>query len=278
MIKLIASDLDGTLIPEGTQTMEPGFTEVLTELLDRGYLFYAASGRQYANMRRKFEGFEDRIGFVCENGALAMEHGEQQYIQEIPWDRARAIAEDIMSFPKTEICLSGVKACYIQPRTAWFEDQLLHVLKNDCEIFRSLEDIDDRIVKIAMYVHDFSENAGRIQTFFAEKYGDYADFVRGGNDWLDMILKDSGKGRALRAVMEQKGLMPDEIMVFGDNQNDISMLELTPNSFAMAHARSDVQAHAAHTCESVTAYLRVFLKESSCSTRGVNSNGDKDML
>ncbi len=54
MIKLIASDLDGTLIPEGTQEIEPGFMEILEELLDRGYLFYAASGRQYANMRRRF--------------------------------------------------------------------------------------------------------------------------------------------------------------------------------------------------------------------------------
>lgn len=260
MIKLIASDLDGTLIPEGTQTMEPGFLEVLEALLDRGYLFYAASGRQYANMYRKFGAFADRIGFVCENGSLAMEHGEQQYIQEIPWERVRAISGDIMSFPQAEICLSGVKACYLMPRTAWFEDQIRNVLKNDCVTVRSLDEIDDRIVKIAAYIYDFQENADRIQAFFGEKYGDYADFVRGGNDWLDMILKDSGKGLALRAVMEKKGISADEIMVFGDNQNDISMLELTPNSFAMAHARPDVQAHAAHTCVSVTEYLREFLK------------------
>lgn len=79
---------------------------------------------------------------------------------------------------------------------------------------------------------------------------------------MDMILKDSGKGRALRAVLEQKGLTPKEIIVFGDNQNDISMLELTPNSFAMAHAKPEVQAHASHTCVSVTEYLRTFLKKS----------------
>ena len=54
MIKLIASDLDGTLIPEGTQEIEPGFFEVLSELLDQGYQFYVATGRQYANVRRLF--------------------------------------------------------------------------------------------------------------------------------------------------------------------------------------------------------------------------------
>lgn len=256
MIQLIASDLDGTLIPEGTQEIEPGFLEVLEELLDRGYFFVAASGRQYANMVRKFETYADRIGFVCENGALAMENGEQQYILEIPWEKARAIAEDVMSFPETEICLSGVKACYIQPRTEWFAHQLTQVLKNDCVTFQHLDDIDDQIVKISAYVYDFPANAKKIQRFFAEKYGDYADFVLGGNDWLDMILKNSGKGPALEAIMKKKGLGPEEIMVFGDNQNDISMLELTPNSYAMAHARPDVQSHAGHTCVSVTALLR----------------------
>lgn len=263
MIRLIASDLDGTLIPEGTQELEPGFMEVLNELLGRGYLFYAASGRQYANMLRKFEQYADRIGFVCENGALAMEKGEQQYILEIPWEKARAIAEDIMSFPETEICLSGVRACYIQPRTEWYHRQLTEVLKNDCVIFKSLDEINDQIVKIAMYVHDFQKNAPKIQSFFTEKYGDYADFVRGGNDWIDMILKNSGKGLALKAIMEKKGLSPEEIMVFGDNQNDISMLELTPNSYAMAHAKEDVKIHAGHTCPSVTAFLRGFLNKES---------------
>ena len=42
-MKAILFDLDGTLIPEGTQEMEPGFFEVLSELLDRGYQFYVAS-------------------------------------------------------------------------------------------------------------------------------------------------------------------------------------------------------------------------------------------
>ncbi|MBS6395801.1 MAG: Cof-type HAD-IIB family hydrolase [Clostridiales bacterium] len=265
MIRLIASDLDGTLIPEGTQEIEPGFMEVLEELLDRGYLFCAASGRQYANMQRIFEGFRDRMVFVCENGALAMENGEQKYILEIPRDRVNAIAEDILSFPETEICLSGVKACYIQPRTEWFEHQLFHVLKNKCEIFETLDEIDDTIVKIAAYIHDFSENGKRIQTILNEKYGEYAKFVMGGNDWLDMIVNHSGKGLALEAILEQKGLKTNEIMVFGDNQNDISMLELTPNSYAMAHAAEDVKKHAGHTCVSVTETLReFFLTSNNC--------------
>lgn len=260
MIKLIASDLDGTLIPEGTQQVEEGFFEVLQELLDRGYMFYVASGRQYANIRMVFSDFADRIGFVCENGAMAMEQEQLEYVLEIPWEKARAIAEDILQFPELDICMSGVKACYIKPRTEWYEDQLVNVLKNKCVIFDDLDEIDDRVVKIAMQVYDFPKNAERFQRFFQEKYGDFADFVYGGNGWLDMMLKDSGKGLALDHILKKKGLTPDELMVFGDNQNDISMLQLTPNSYVMAHAKPDVKAYGAHTCAGVTAFLKEFLK------------------
>lgn len=263
MIKMIASDLDGTLIPEGTQEMEPGFFEVLSELLDRGYQFYVATGRQYANVRRLFDAYADRIGFVCENGALAMAQEQQQYILEVPHEKAIAIAEDIMSFPETDICLSGVKACYIQPRSDWFEDQMVNVLRNKTKMFQELSEIDDQIVKIAMYIYDFPKHADRIRALLNEKYGDFADFVWGGNDWLDMIQKNSGKGLALQAILKEKGWKPEELMVFGDNQNDISMLELTPNSYAMEHAKPDVIPHASHTCKSVTEKLREFLKEQS---------------
>lgn len=275
MIKMIASDLDGTLIregammkegssrPEGTSPIEEGFFEVLDELLDRGYLFYVATGRQYANARRLFDSYADRIGFACENGALALEREEKQYVLEIPREKAMEIAEDILQFPETDICLSGVKACYIRPRTAWFEDQLTQVLQNKTERFEKLEEIDDQIVKIAMYIYDFPKNAERIREFFVKKYGTFADFVCGGNDWLDVIMKNTGKGRALQAILEKKGLKPEELMVFGDNQNDLSMLELTPNSYCMAHAKPDVKAHAAHTCESVVQTLRQFLEAES---------------
>ena len=263
MIKMIASDLDGTLIPEGTQEMEPGFFEVLSELLDRGYQFYVATGRQYANVRRLFDAYADHIGFVCENGALAMAQEQQQYILEVPYEKAMTIAEDIMSFKETDICLSGVKACYIQPRSDWFENQMVNVLKNKTKMFQELSEIDDQIVKIAMYIYDFPKHADRIRALLNEKYGDFADFVWGGNDWLDMIQKNSGKGLALQAILKEKGLKPEELMVFGDNQNDISMLELTPNSYAMEHAKPDVIPHASHTCKSVTKKLREFLEEQS---------------
>ena len=79
-----------------------------------------------------------------------MAQDQQQYILEVPHEKALAIAEDIMSFSETDICLSGVKTCYIQPRSDWFENQMVNVLRNKTKMFQELSEIDDQIVKIAM--------------------------------------------------------------------------------------------------------------------------------
>ena len=259
MKKLIVSDLDGTLIPEGTQTIDPDFWPALDRLLEQGYLFYAASGRQYANMRRLFADYGDRIGFISENGSVVTEAEQVVFVDELPPQLMREVAEDMMHFPMAEICLSGVKACYIKPRTEWCANQIENVLQNVTGRFESLDQIDDRIVKSSIYIHDFEKHVGEIQGYFQERYGEYADFVLAGNGWLDMILKGSGKGKALNFVLERKGIDPEDVVVFGDNQNDISMLEAVPCSYAVESAKPEVKTHAARTCASVAGVLREIL-------------------
>ena len=51
MIKLIASDLDGTLLQDGTQELTPRAISLIHSLTQKGIHFVAASGRQYTNER-----------------------------------------------------------------------------------------------------------------------------------------------------------------------------------------------------------------------------------
>ena len=49
MIKLTASDIDGTLVPEGTNELNEDIYEVIRRMQEKGILFAAASGREYAS-------------------------------------------------------------------------------------------------------------------------------------------------------------------------------------------------------------------------------------
>ena len=52
MIKLIVTDIDGTLLPEGTHSLDPEYFEVITRLREKGIQFAAASGRHWKSSWR----------------------------------------------------------------------------------------------------------------------------------------------------------------------------------------------------------------------------------
>ena len=69
MIKLIASDVDGTLIQDSTPDLYPEMVETIRSLKEKGILFCAASGRQYPSLRNVFREVADEIAYIAENGA-----------------------------------------------------------------------------------------------------------------------------------------------------------------------------------------------------------------
>ena len=69
MIKLIATDLDETLLPEGTFDLNPEYYEVIRELKKRGILFVAASGRHSTSIRRLFECVSEDVVILFCNGS-----------------------------------------------------------------------------------------------------------------------------------------------------------------------------------------------------------------
>jgi hypothetical protein len=258
-IKLIVSDLDGTLIPEGTTELEDGFKEALNQLLDQGIEFYAASGRPYPSIKSLFPEYRNQIGFICENGSMVVEMGRISQMNTIPDFLAREVSEQLIENRHTDVLISGATRGYICPKTQWFQENMKQNIKNEFTCIEHFDEIQEPVVKIATYIYDFEQHAESLRQELTKTYGEYADFVYTGNDWLDMIMKGTGKGAALKNLMERKGLRPEEVMVFGDNENDISMLQLTPNSYAKNHSAPHVKENAGYECESVTKILKGLL-------------------
>ena len=65
MIRLIACDIDGTLLPPGEKRLDPIYFDQIDRLAKQGIRFAAASGRQYTNLRRLFAPVADRIDYIC---------------------------------------------------------------------------------------------------------------------------------------------------------------------------------------------------------------------
>ena len=61
---------------------------------------------------------------------------------------------------------------------------------------------------------------------------------------MDIARKGNSKGRRLQEWVESQGMTMKDVMAFGDNHNDISMLSAAGLGVAMGNAADEVKAHA----------------------------------
>ena len=96
MIKFVASDLDGTLLLNGAQSVDESAIQYINKLVDKGVIFAPASGRQITSLKRLFGTVSDKLAYIAENGALVEYMGET--IGKTPMDRKLAleIIEDVI--------------------------------------------------------------------------------------------------------------------------------------------------------------------------------------
>ena len=237
MIKLIASDLDGTLLLNHAQSLNPGTAKLIHELTKQGRIFAAASGRQYPNLYRLFHGVEDEIAYICENGALVMYQGEVVDKHIIDRELGQKIMKIILDHGDTEVLLSGMNTCYVQPKDPAYAEHLIHVVKNNVTVVDDIFKVEEPYIKISLYEKDGAQHYEE----WVERFKGLIRVVTSGMEWLDTIQDGVDKGSAIRALEKQFNVRPEEIMAFGDNYNDLEMLSEVKNGVAMENSPEAVK-------------------------------------
>lgn len=253
MIKLIASDIDGTLLGNHEQVMKPRIAELIKILSDHDIYFVAASGRQYANLQKLFGPLSDRIGYIAENGSLCI--FQDRIISQSSMDResARRVIQAIHDFPGCHAMVSGVNVCYIDshdPRILQFiQDEMNY---NVIVVDDFLTEIKEPILKIAA----FDLNGGeRIAAHFPPMFQGDIKAVTAGKIWVDFGMSSINKGVALQSLLDYLHIDPKDCVTFGDQHNDREMLMLAGNSYAMTSGAPGIAAYAKHTTDSVEQIL-----------------------
>ena len=104
--------------------------------------------------------------------------------------------------------------------------------------FYSIKDIDTKkIFKIFLWQLSNKEK----EDFYKIFNNEHIEIVSSESDGIDITLKNVSKGNAVKILANYYNLSLDNIAVFGDNDNDISMLNVTKNSFAMGNATEEVK-------------------------------------
>ncbi|MBR5583198.1 MAG: HAD family phosphatase, partial [Lachnospiraceae bacterium] len=148
MIKLIASDLDGTLLYGRGNSVSEEMFEMIREMRKKGMLFVAASGRQYYNLKNLFAPVWEDMAFICENGAVVFYQDEIIAQQVIPKEELLELIHMIDADERTDIILSSPYTSNMCPKSPKFEQQIKDI-GNHVTVLEKWEDAEEPLVKVA---------------------------------------------------------------------------------------------------------------------------------
>ena len=238
MIKLIASDIDGTLVPEGAHVLDPAYFDVIREMREAGIIFCACSGRKYESMQKLFAPVADMIYFISANGTLVRTKDRVLHSWSIDPDMYPPLLQKLRSVGSGEIVVEGPDDCWIEgsdtPVTRLMRDQYKYSVEN----IGSLDALVTKdIIKISFYyprVEDLTED------FYNSRFSKDLSMTVSGKTWLDFTAAGTGKGTALAFLKKHLGIRSEETVYFGDNLNDLSAFQEAGVTGTVQNARPEL--------------------------------------
>ncbi|HLR19072.1 MAG TPA: Cof-type HAD-IIB family hydrolase [Staphylococcus sp.] len=266
MIKLIATDMDGTLLNAAHEISEENI-QAIEYAQSQGISVVIATGRAFYEANSPVNQTDLKVPYICLNGAevrdesfnimstsklnrelinriTAVMDEEDIYYQvytnlgiytENP-DRDLEIYIDIAEHAGQAADVEKIKAG-IQKR---IDNGTLKVVDN----YDKIEDTPGEIVmKILAFDSDL-EKINRASEKLAESESLAISSSSRGN--IEITHSDAQKGIALETIAERLNIDMKDVMAIGDNLNDLSMLERVGYSVAMDNATPEVKAVAKH--------------------------------
>lgn len=261
MIKIIASDLDGTLLYNG-QLSENNYKAV-KQLQDNGVEFVVATGRNITEV--KMLDFKDiECSKVLINGTIVV---DKDY---------NLISADYLNREGLDILLSYIdeyKAGTIfygtEERYGYNIDIMNDSFKNDPDVFgnaffkglieiKDLDEIKADICKVEIMDgvrFDMLKEIGD-KILATKKFG----VTSSDKNNIEVTLPFVDKYYGFKKILEKNGYKPDEVAIFGDSDNDFELFENVTESYAMGNANERIKSHAKYvigSCEDDGFYLEV---------------------
>lgn len=252
-IKIIVTDLDGTLMAPDHMTVTERTKNALYRAHEKGVKIAIATGRTLSVIDNVTEQvpFVDYV--IYSNGAVVYDRckGENIYTNFVP----KVAAEKIVNF------LEQYPAYYDV-----FQNGCQHAQKDKGELFKNNglpeEFVNDYIKRLVFHdnLPEFVKNndVEKINLFYfnGEHHDEISKFLFSIDNIectspvlgdIEMTGKNVDKGEALKGLCKELNFTPDEVMTFGDADNDIGMLKFAKYGFAMENADDECKKVAAFT-------------------------------
>lgn len=251
MLQLIASDLDGTLLPHGQQALEPAVLAAIAALNARGIRFCVLSGRSGPDLAGFFSSLPQSPIFGCENGALVFA-GDRVLCQfPLPRPLCRELTAQLLAEPEGGVSLTTAAGCFVITQNEEFVRRVDAGLSPAAPSRRvgATEDIPGEIVKLSAWFGGRAEDA---RARFAPVWTRYVN-LRVSGEWLE--FSRAHKGTALAQITAALGISPADVLALGNDMEDIPLFRFAGDSCAAPSAPAAVQQAAARPAQAPAALL-----------------------
>jgi len=268
--KLIVCDLDGTLLDK-QKKLSNNFSKRLNKLIKEGLDFTIATGRDFENTKKALRKLKFRNPIILTNGALLVDYPTGKVIEYLVIEHS--IANNILEISKQYKLKPMVFASlnlkkriprFIKGR--WWNPRKLKPLEE--KYYRKY--LKEPIISI-----QYCDNYKKLEIFkekIEKKYKNqiyiifFEDAFLKGKYWLEFNPKDAKKEIMLEKLIKIKNYDHKDVVVFGDQINDIGMFKLVGKSIAVKNAHPNAKKEADETILSnveggVILYLENHLEE-----------------
>lgn len=265
MIKLIATDLDGTLLNENHVISEVNFRAV-RRAQESGIRFMIATGRNYKDAQKCLEGHRLSCDYIVASGA-EIRNENSKVLRQVPMDAEcfRAVLECTDQY--------GVAVCFcsdIRDYMIGTDAEIIAYLCMNARLFTCREDMDDEAImgtEIFRRQYEKVQSVDCVERLMKQQIPIYKIFISDSRvDKLQRLNQElvkipgivsassfrhnielthcgAQKGIALKDYSEMLGFSMDEVMAFGDSMNDYSMLSMDFGAtVAMENAMEEIKA------------------------------------
>ncbi len=232
--RLAAIDLDGTLLGPD-KTISPENIAAVDRLHQSGVTVIIASGRRHQNSVR----FQRQLRLsgpiiACQGGLIR--DGESGNVIEahfLPQSVTRQIIGEAEK-RDIQVIYYHLDHLYVAERN----NQWVHLYEarvgERAEILPNLEQLDGRRALKLVWYGD-PEILNKIRPEMSAHYGEKVDILSTERENLEFMPRGINKATALAKVAAELGVRPDQVLAFGDGENDVQMLAWAGMGVAMSH-------------------------------------------
>ena len=246
-IRVIATDMDGTLLDPKGQLDLPRLEKILDKLDQCDIRFVIATGNEVHRMRQLLGHLAERVVLVVANGARIFENNE--LIQAQTWDDAmvdRALAHFKGRECQDQFVVTAMNGGFVKEGTVFTELDKFMTPEMIEKLYQRMNFVDEfdsslfgGVLKMSMVVGE--ERLDSVLQEINDLFDGHVRAVSSGYGCIDILQDGIHKAWGLVELLKRWNLKPEQIMAFGDSENDIEMLELAGISYAMENAEEAVK-------------------------------------